>query len=111
MSAPVLYESMSLDGFIAGPNERPDHGLGDGGERLHLGVPAAAYDDVGPLRSGGVNGKIIDEAQVSTGAVVAYRGTFEPAWGLGAVTTTTACRLHHHPQDPDLEGRGRWLPM
>ena len=27
--------SMSLDGFIAGPNETPDNGLGDGGQRLH----------------------------------------------------------------------------
>jgi hypothetical protein len=35
MSATVLYMSISLDGFIAGPNERPDKGLGDGGERLH----------------------------------------------------------------------------
>ena len=35
VSATVLYMSMSLDGFIAGPNERPDNGLGDGGERLH----------------------------------------------------------------------------
>ena len=35
MSSTVLYMSMSLDGFIAGPNERPDNGLGDGGERLH----------------------------------------------------------------------------
>ena len=35
MSATVLYMSMSLDGFIAGPNERPDNGLGDGGDRLH----------------------------------------------------------------------------
>lgn len=35
MSATVLYMSMSLAGFIAGPNERPDNGLGDGGERLH----------------------------------------------------------------------------
>lgn len=27
--------SMSLDGFIAGANRRPDEPLGDGGERLH----------------------------------------------------------------------------
>jgi hypothetical protein len=27
--------SMSLDGFIAGPNARLGNGLGDGGERLH----------------------------------------------------------------------------
>ena len=29
MSATVLYMSMSLDGFIAGPNEGPGNGLGD----------------------------------------------------------------------------------
>ena len=35
MSATVLYMSMSLDGFIAGPNEGPGNDLGDGGHRLH----------------------------------------------------------------------------
>ena len=35
MSSTLLYMSRSLDGFIAGPNERLDNGLGDGGERLH----------------------------------------------------------------------------
>lgn len=27
--------SMSLDGFVAGPNDGPENPLGDGGERLH----------------------------------------------------------------------------
>ena len=31
MSAPVLYMSMSLDGFIAGSNDGPGNGLGDDG--------------------------------------------------------------------------------
>ena len=32
----VFYDvSMSLDGFIAGANPRPEAGLGDGGEQLH----------------------------------------------------------------------------
>jgi hypothetical protein len=30
MASTVLYMSMSLDGFIAGPNEGPDNGLGEG---------------------------------------------------------------------------------
>ena len=85
MGATVLYMSMSLDGFIAGPNVRPDNGLGDGGERLHewvltgdphpgRGVPAVVAT--------GVNGRIVAEF-MSTGAVVAGRGTFEPANGWG----------------------------
>jgi dihydrofolate reductase len=72
--ASVLYMSMSLDGFVAGPNEGPGNGLGDGGDRLHEWFSAAAAD--------GVNGKIVDEA-MSTGAVVAGRGTFELAGGWG----------------------------
>jgi hypothetical protein len=33
----VLYMSISLDGFIAGPNEGPDNGLGDGGNDCTIG--------------------------------------------------------------------------
>jgi dihydrofolate reductase len=85
VSATVLYMSMSLDGFIAGPNEGPDNGLGDGGERLHdWAIPGGGgVDDVEAIRRlGGVNGQVIDEF-MTPGAVVAGRGTFEPAGGWG----------------------------
>lgn len=84
MSATVLYMSMSLDGFIAGPNEGPDNGLGDGGHRLHEWAMTSGGDvDLAATRhSGGVNGQIVDEF-MSTGATVAGRGTFEPAGGWG----------------------------
>jgi dihydrofolate reductase len=84
VSATVLYMSMSLDGFIAGPNERPDNGLGDGGDRLHEWVLPGG-GGVRELISGpsaGVNGQVVDEF-MATGAVVAGRGTFEPAGGWG----------------------------
>jgi dihydrofolate reductase len=67
--------SMSLDGFIAGPNEGPGNGLGDGGDRLH----EWALKDGGPA---GVNRRVYDEF-MSTGAVVAGPRTFEPAGGWG----------------------------
>ena len=83
MSATVLYMSMSLDGFIAGPNEGPDNGLGDGGHRLHEWMTSGGGGDLAATRrSGGVNGQIVDEF-MSTGATVAGRGTFEPAGGWG----------------------------
>ena len=83
MSATVLYMSMSLDGFIAGPNERPDNGLGDGGHRLHEWAMTGGEVDLEAIRrSAGVTGKVVDEF-MSTGAVVAGRGTFEPAGGWG----------------------------
>jgi dihydrofolate reductase len=83
VSATVLYMSMSLDGFIAGPNEGPGNGLGDGGLRLHEWFAQGGDVDVDAIRrSGGVNGQIVDEF-LSTGATVAGRGTFEPAGGWG----------------------------
>jgi dihydrofolate reductase len=83
MSAAVLYMSMSLDGFIAGPNEGPDNPLGDGGHRLHEWAMTDGDVDLEAIRrSGSVNGKVVDEF-MSTGAIVAGRGTFEPAGGWG----------------------------
>lgn len=80
MSATVLYMSMSLDGFIAGPNEGPGNGLGDGGHRLHEW--ALTSDAADGLTRLGVNGQVVDEF-MATGATVAGRGTFEPAGGWG----------------------------
>src|SRR4051794_27577261 len=65
--------SVSVDGFIAGPNEAPGNGLGDGGERLH---------DWYFGERDGVNRQIVEEF-MATGAMVAGRGTFEPAGGWG----------------------------
>jgi dihydrofolate reductase len=83
MGATVLYMSMSLDGFIAGPNEGPGNGLGDGGLRLHDWLMMGDDVDLEKLRRlGGVNGGLVDEF-MATGAVVAGKGTFEPAGGWG----------------------------
>jgi dihydrofolate reductase len=78
MSKIVLYMWTSLDGFIAGPEDGPDRGLGIGGDRLHdfLTVPdgdpasARADDDVGTA--------VMTEAMRS-GAVLTGRKTFEYA--------------------------------
>jgi hypothetical protein len=43
MSSSILYMSMSLDGFIAGPADDVGNGLGNGGERACTsGCPTAA---------------------------------------------------------------------
>jgi dihydrofolate reductase len=85
VGATVLYMSVSLDGFIAGPNAGPGNGLGDGGQRLHDWVLTGADhggSGVPEVVSGGINGQIVTEF-MSTGAVAAGRGTFEPAGGWG----------------------------
>jgi dihydrofolate reductase len=82
MSKAVLYMSMSVDGFIAGPHDGPDNGLGDGGHRLHEWLLIGADSDHKKIidRLDGVNREIVDEL-MSTGAVVVGRRTFEIAGG------------------------------
>jgi dihydrofolate reductase len=84
MSKTVLYMSMSLDGFIAGPNEAPGNGLGDGGHRLHEWfLPSAGAGHQGAAdHLTGVNRELMDEL-MATGAVVVGRRTFELADGWG----------------------------
>lgn len=86
MSATVLYMSVSLDGFITGPNDGVGNGLGDGGACLHEWIFAAGGVEAGPGAGDagervGVNGTIVDEC-MSTGAVVVGRRTFEHARGF-----------------------------
>lgn len=84
MSKSVLYMSMSLDGFIAGPDDGPDNGLGDGGHRLHewIFTGAEAGHQEAAARLAGVNREVMDEV-MSTGAVVVGQRTFEHAEGWG----------------------------
>jgi dihydrofolate reductase len=78
MSATVLYMSMSLDGFITGPNDDRGNGLGVDGHRLHDWL--ADGTDPASHRPSGVSGEVFDEL-MATGAVVAGRRTFEIAGG------------------------------
>ncbi len=85
MSSTVLYMSMSLDGFIAGPNESWDENpLGDDGGYLHGWFPAGVTpgDATGRRASNVINSRVFDELN-ATGAIVAGAGTFEPADGWG----------------------------
>jgi dihydrofolate reductase len=82
MSRAVLYMSMSVDGFIAGPGDGPGNGLGDGGHRLHewLQIDAGTSHKEVLGRLHGANREVMDEL-MATGAVVVGRRTFELAGG------------------------------
>jgi dihydrofolate reductase len=78
--------TMSLDGFIAGPNDRPDQGLGEGGEELHRWVYDLASWRAPHGLAGGVtnqDSEILEEAIEATGAVIVGRRMFDNAkeWG------------------------------
>ena len=56
MSKLRLRISMSLDGFVAGPNQSVENPLGIGGMRLHEWVfPLAAWRSMHGLEGGEVN--------------------------------------------------------
>ena len=71
MSASVLYMSMSLDGYIAGPNDEPGNPGGDGFMRLHNWL---ADGESG--RPSGPAGEMLDQMN-ATGAVLVGRRTAE----------------------------------
>jgi dihydrofolate reductase len=79
VSASVLYMSMSLDGYIAGPNDQPGNPGGDDFMRLHSW---SVTPDGEFFRPAGPAGEFIDEIN-ATGAVLAGRRTVELAdhWG------------------------------
>ena len=58
------------------------NGLGDGGQRLHEWAFTGGNVDPTGASVTGINRRVVDEF-MSTGAVVAGRGTFEPAGGWG----------------------------
>lgn len=75
MSISVLYMSISLDGYIAGPDDTPQNPGGDGFMRLHRW-----FGDFS--RPPGQVGELFDEMN-SYGAIVAGRRTVEQVdhWG------------------------------
>lgn len=76
MPSTVLYMSMSLDGFVAGPNESWDENpLGDDGGYLHGWFPPGAVsgDATAQQASEPVNSEIFAELN-ATGAIVAGAG-------------------------------------
>jgi dihydrofolate reductase len=86
MAKLTLDISMSLDGFIAGPNQTRDQPLGEGGEGLHeWAVVLESWREPHGLSGGETNpdSEVVDEALRNTGATVMGRRMFsggEGAW-------------------------------
>jgi dihydrofolate reductase len=84
MSTSVLYMSMSLDGYIAGPNDGPDNPGGDDFMRLHewFGFASEAGPNEESIDPSGTGKQFLDEIN-RTGAVVSGRNTVEQVdhWG------------------------------
>jgi dihydrofolate reductase len=86
--------SMSLDGFITGPNVRVGNGMGDGGDRLHDWMFDAKTE---------TDAAIVAEKYASTGAVLIGKGMFDvgfepwgdpPPFGMPVFVVTHEKRDH-----------------
>src|SRR4026209_2026584 len=75
----------SVDGYVAGPDDRPGQGLGEGGERLHYWVFGGpwTYDNEPEGGASGEDAAWLQEVMSRLGAVVSGRWTYEAAdhWG------------------------------
>jgi dihydrofolate reductase len=88
MGKVIFNMTMSLDGFVAGPNDSPENGLGDGGDRLfHWYFSGDAA--------------ILNEAMGTFGAMVTGRRTFDIARGWGGHPPGAPCFVltHTTPQE------------
>src|SRR5215472_3066824 len=88
MSKLRCHISISLDGFVAGPNQSEENPLGEGGERLHeWAIPLAAWRRSHGEQGGEVNEStpVLEESRENIGAAVMGRNMFGPvrggAWG------------------------------
>lgn len=78
--------SMSVDGFITGPNDSVDLPMGEGGERLHEWIfGLKSWREPHGLEGGETNedSEVLEESIRNTGAVVVGRRMYDHAQGWG----------------------------
>jgi dihydrofolate reductase len=106
--------SVSLDGFVAGPNQSEENPLGEGGMRLHEWVFATRSWRAQHGRDGGednADSKIAEEAARGIGAVIMGRHMFGPGegpwdlswrgwWGDDPPFHAPVYVLTHHRREP-----------
>jgi dihydrofolate reductase len=98
----------SVDGYIAGPDDGPGKGLGEGGERLHYWVFGGpwTYDAQPTGEATGEDAAWLVDVSSRVGAVVGGRWTYEAAehwggenpWGLPFFIVT------HRPEEEPQGG-------
>ena len=88
MSKVRVHISVSLDGYVAGPNQTQEEPLGAGGEALHDWLVALkAWREPAGMEGGEENASspVVRESHANVGAEIMGRGKFGPAgrgpWG------------------------------
>jgi dihydrofolate reductase len=100
--------TVSLDGYIAGPDDGPGCGLGIDGERLHYWVFGGPWSYDSPERgeASGEDKAWLEAALGSIGAVITGRGTYEAAghWGDQNPWHVPTFVLTHRPEEQPASG-------
>ena len=104
--------SMSLDGFIAGPNDGPERPLGEGGERLFRWYSSGDTEYRLPgtemvFKISPQSAELLQEAHSTMGAFVTGRRTFDITNGWGGrppLSVPTFVVTHTVPQEWAYEG-------
>jgi dihydrofolate reductase len=84
MSKVRAHISVSLDGYVAGPNQSEENPLGDGGEELHdWAVELKVWRESHGREGGEVNAStpVMEESLADVGAEIMGRGKFGPPGG------------------------------
>ena len=85
MAKIIAAITMSVDGYITGPDDGPDKGLGEGGERLHYWVMGGpwSYESEPQGEPEGEDAAYLNEMTARGGAIVVGRNMYEAAghWG------------------------------
>jgi dihydrofolate reductase len=108
MTRIVAGITTSIDGYITGPNDGPQAGLGEGGERLHYWVFGGPwrYADQRFGEATGEDKAYLDQAVATIGAVIGGRGTYDAAdaWGGSNPWPVPFFILTHRPQEQPATG-------
>jgi dihydrofolate reductase len=111
MGKVVFNMTMSLDGFVAGLNDSPENGLGDGGDALFKwyfsGDTEIKISEGTPvLKVSSQSAELLREAFATYGAGVWGRRTFDIAGAWGGHPPGTPCFIvtHYAPQEWVYEG-------
>jgi dihydrofolate reductase len=106
MGKVIASITMSVDGYVAGPDDGPGKGLGEGGERLHYWVFGGpwSYDDEPRGGPSGEAAEFLDRTIARTGAIVVGRWMYEAAghWGGKNPWDVPVFVVTHRPhEEPD----------
>jgi dihydrofolate reductase len=85
MSRVIASITTSVDGYVTGPDDGPEYGLGKGGERLHYWVMGGpwTYDGGHDFAMHGPDKEFFDEMVATVRSGVVGRGMYDAAgaWG------------------------------